>query len=95
MPDLNHIHNVVVCAAKSAAELILSALDKPRVPDYKSKTDLVTKTDKESEQLICDIIHEEYPEHGILAEETGSSFSNTDYQWIIDPLDGYRCFSQK
>ena len=88
MPDLNHIHNVVVCAAKSAAELILSALDKPRVPDYKSKTDLVTKTDKESEQLICDIIHEEFPEHGILAEETGSSFSNTDYQWIIDPLDG-------
>ena len=88
MPDLNHIHDVVVCAAKSAAELILSALDKPRVPHYKSKTDLVTKTDKESEQLICNIIHGEFPEHGILAEETGSSFSNTDYQWIIDPLDG-------
>ena len=88
MPDLNHIHDVAVRAGKSAAELILSALDKPRVPDYKGKTDLLTKTDKESEQLICDIIHKEFPKHGILAEESGSSFPNADYQWIVDPLDG-------
>ena len=63
MPDLNHIHDVAVRGGKSAAELILSALDKPRVPDYKGITDLVTKTDKESEQLICKLIHDEFPEH--------------------------------
>ena len=88
MSDLNHIHDVAVRAGKSAAELILSALDKPRVPDYKGKTNLVTKTDKESEELICAIIHAEFPKHGILAEESGSSFPNADYQWIDDPLDG-------
>jgi len=88
VPDLNHIHDVAVRAGKSAADLILSALDKPRIPDYKGKTDLVTITDKESEQLICDIIHEEFPKHGILAEESGSSSPDADYQWIIDPLDG-------
>jgi myo-inositol-1(or 4)-monophosphatase len=88
MPDLNHIHDVAVRAGKSAAELILFALDKPRIPDYKGKTDLVTKTDKESEELICAIIHAEFPIHGILTEESGSFFPNADYQWIIDPLDG-------
>jgi len=88
MPDLNHIHDVAVRGGKSAAELILSALDKPRVPDYKGITDLVTKTDKESEQLICELIHDEFPEHGILAEESESSLPDADYQWIIDPLDG-------
>jgi len=88
MPDLNHIHDVAVRAGKSASELILFALDKPRIPDYKGKTDLVTKTDKESEELICEIIHAEFPKHGILTEESGSFFPNADYQWIIDPLDG-------
>jgi len=88
MPDLNHIHDVAVRAGKSAAELILFALDKPRIPDYKGKTDLVTKTDKESEELICSIIHAEFPKHGILTEESGPSFPDADYQWIIDPLDG-------
>ena len=37
MPDLNHIHDVAVRAGNSAAELILFALDKPRIPDYKVK----------------------------------------------------------
>ena len=88
MPDLNHIHDVAIRAGKSAAELILFALDKPRIPDYKGKTDLVTKTDKESEELICSIIHAEFPKHGILTEESGPSFPDADYQWVIDPLDG-------
>lgn len=86
--DLNHIHDVAVIAAKSAAELILSAFDRPKVTDYKGKADLVTKTDTESEQLICDIIHEEFPDHGLLAEESGPSLPESKFQWIIDPLDG-------
>jgi len=86
--DLNHIHDVAVKAAKSAAELIMFAHERPKVADYKGKADLVTKTDRDSEQLICEIIHEEFPEHGILAEESGSSLPESKYQWIIDPLDG-------
>ena len=80
--------DVAVNAAQKAADVILSSLNIPRVADYKGKTDLVTKTDKESEQLICDIIHEEFPDHGILAEESGSYLPDAEYQWIIDPLDG-------
>lgn len=86
--DLNHIQDVAVKAAKSAAELILTANELPKVANYKSKADLVTKTDTESEQLICKMISENFPNHGILAEESGAHYPNSDYQWIIDPLDG-------
>ena len=86
--NLNRIHDVAVKAAKSAAELILSAYEHPKIVDYKGRADLVTKTDTESEQCICKIIHEEFPDHGILAEESGSSLPESNFQWIIDPLDG-------
>ena len=86
--DLHHTLDVAVNAAQKATDVILTALNIPRIAEYKGKTDLVTKTDKESEQLICGIIHEEFPDHGILAEESGSSLPDAEYQWIIDPLDG-------
>ena len=86
--EIHHIHDVAVQAAKTAAELILSDSDKQKSVDYKGKTDLVTYTDKKSEQLICTIINETFPDHGILAEESTSHLPNANYQWIIDPLDG-------
>ena len=81
--DLQRTLDVAVNAAQKAAEIILTAINIPRVADYKGKTNLVTKTDKESEQVICDIIHEEFPDHGILAEESDSSLQDAEYQWII------------
>jgi len=86
--DIHHIHDVAVQAAKTAAEVILSDSDKQKSVDYKGRTDLVTDTDKKSEQLICTIINERFPNHGILAEESKPHLPNADYQWIIDPLDG-------
>ena len=86
--DIHHIHDVAVQAAKTAAELILSDSDKQKSVNYKGRTDLVTHTDKKSEQLICTIINESFPDHGILAEESKPHLPNANYQWIIDPLDG-------
>jgi myo-inositol-1(or 4)-monophosphatase len=56
--------------------------------------DLVTEIDKKSEQMIMDFIMEQYPSHGILAEESGLSEHNSDYLWVIDPLDGTTNYSQ-
>ncbi len=53
-----------------------------------SKVDLVTAIDNLSEQLIIDKIEKNYPEHSILAEEQGAKYKDSDYKWIIDPLDG-------
>jgi myo-inositol-1(or 4)-monophosphatase len=54
----------------------------------KSKNDFITYVDERSEQKIIDIIQNKFPSHDIFAEETGSKKMDSDYRWIIDPLDG-------
>lgn len=57
--------------------------------DSKSSTvDLVTEVDKHSEDMIIAFIDEHYPDHAVLAEESGLSTKESDYLWIIDPVDG-------
>ncbi len=53
----------------------------------KSQNDFVTQVDQLAEEAIIEVIKDHYPEHAILAEESGAS-GNHDIQWIIDPLDG-------
>lgn len=58
---------------------------------YKTKSstiDLVTQVDSDSENHILAEIQKKYPQHSILAEETGFSDKNSEFIWIIDPLDG-------
>ena len=56
----------------------------------KATNDFVTEVDKEAEQTIIRTLLEAYPKHSILAEESGATNheSKSEYQWIIDPLDG-------
>jgi myo-inositol-1(or 4)-monophosphatase len=58
--------------------------------DRKSETDLVTVADRESEAAIKRVIHDAFPTHQILGEESGEDYAGRtgDYRWIIDPLDG-------
>ncbi|MBP2640755.1 MAG: histidinol-phosphatase [Firmicutes bacterium] len=56
--------------------------------------DLVTEIDKQSEQMIIKFIRKNYPCHSILAEESGLAASETEYLWVVDPLDGTTNFSQ-
>lgn len=52
------------------------------------ESDIVTKADRESEQIIIDGIRRRYPDHDILSEESGSITAGSDWMWVIDPLDG-------
>ncbi len=84
--------NVAVRAAREAGKIINRAsldLDLLRVTQ-KSARDFVTEVDRASEQAIIDILLKAFPQHGILGEETGTTHGQADseYQWIIDPLDG-------
>ena len=57
----------------------------------KQQSDYVTEVDKAAEAAIIDVLREAYPEYGILAEESGltpGEGAGSDFQWIIDPLDG-------
>ena len=79
---------VAVEAAIAASHIIMEALENPRVANHKGKTDLVTKTDLHSENIIKSIIRASYPDHDLLAEESEKESSQSDFLWIIDPLDG-------
>jgi len=51
--------------------------------------DLVTAADKASEAVILEILHRHFPDHAILAEESGKlGNTESEYLWAIDPLDG-------
>lgn len=56
--------------------------------DSKQAADYVTRVDRESEEAIVEIIHQEYPDHAILGEESHKESGGGGYRWIIDPLDG-------
>ncbi|OZB72575.1 MAG: inositol monophosphatase [Thiomonas sp. 14-64-326] len=84
--------NVAVRAAREAGKIINRAsldIDLLRVAQ-KAANDFVTEVDRAAEQAIIDVLLKAYPQHGILGEETGSAFgdASSEYQWIIDPLDG-------
>jgi myo-inositol-1(or 4)-monophosphatase len=81
--------NIAVRAARRAGEVIVRSLVRLESLEVTSKgrNDYVSEIDRSAEREIIDIIHKHYPEHAILAEESGSSGDN-DAVWIIDPLDG-------
>ena len=55
--------------------------------------DLVTIADIESEDFIIREIKKKYPDHTIESEETGLTIKESEYKWIIDPLDGTTNFT--
>ncbi|MGF6482176.1 inositol monophosphatase family protein [Paraburkholderia sp. JPY419] len=82
--------NIAVKAARRAAQIINRAsldLDLIQV-SKKQHNDFVTEVDKASEAAIIETLKTAYPDHAILAEESGKSNDDSEYQWIIDPLDG-------
>jgi len=81
--------NIAVRAARSAGNVIIRNLGKLESLTIHSKdrNDFVTEVDQKAEQEIIAILRRAFPDHAILAEESGRSDGN-DFQWIIDPLDG-------
>jgi len=81
--------NIAVKAARRAGNLIHRAannLDHLTVTK-KSHADYVSEVDRAAERTIVDTLLEAYPGHAILAEEGGAQ-GQSEYVWIIDPLDG-------
>lgn len=86
--------NIAVNAARKAGDLIIRSterLDSIKVTE-KSHNDFVTEVDKKAEGIIMKTIQDAYPKHAILAEESGETYGDNDFIWIIDPLDGTRNF---
>lgn len=60
--------------------------------EKKGHNDYVTELDKQSEQIIIRTILQAFPDHNIIGEETGKLDHNSEYSWIIDPIDGTNNF---
>lgn len=91
--------NIALRAARKAGELIVRSADQldSMSIEQKDMNDYVTKIDKAAEKEILYHIQKAYPEHSILAEESGEiapENGDAEYCWVIDPLDGTRNFIQ-
>ncbi|MBI3190806.1 inositol monophosphatase [archaeon] len=76
---------------KSCSFLLKEFKKKEFTTEAKGVKDIVTSADKGAEKIIVDTIKKDFPDHAILAEEGGSS-GESNYKWIIDPLDGTHNF---
>lgn len=94
--NLNEVRLLVEGWARQVGEIQLRYF---RSADLEISTkyndfDVVTRADKESEALIISKINETFPDHDILAEESGEYSRRSSWRWVIDPLDGTTNFSQ-
>lgn len=81
--------NIAVRAARRAGDIITRAVGREDAFNTSSKgrNDFVSEVDHQAEREIIKVIQKAYPQHGILAEESGSH-EGDEYLWVIDPLDG-------
>ena len=81
--------NIAIRAAREAGRVLtryINRLDALTV-ETKKRNEYVSEVDRAAEQVIIETIRRAYPDHAILAEETGHHDGN-EFEWIIDPLDG-------
>jgi len=89
---MHPLMHVAVKAARNASKIIMRSFDRLNRLKIMEKgfNDFVSEADQLAEQEIINTIHDLYPKHAILGEESGESGGSSDneYTWIIDPIDG-------
>ncbi len=88
------LKKVAVDAAKQAGEIHKKYFEGDTQTKEKSSSfDLITIADTEAEKRIVELIKNSFPNHNILAEEGEYQKTDSEYCWVIDPLDGTNNFS--
>jgi myo-inositol-1(or 4)-monophosphatase len=91
--DSAKLEQAALRAARAAGRVHLQRLSRIRITRKSNAIDLVTEADREAEQAVIGILHRAFPQHAILAEESGASEIRSAHRWIIDPLDGTTNFA--
>ncbi len=84
---------VALDAAHLAGRIIRDRFLTSKQVSYKGRADIVTDVDLAAERAILEMLTEEYPEFGTLAEESKPTESFSPYTWVVDPLDGTRNYA--
>lgn len=80
-------------AAKKAGEVLRDHFREERQVQYKGRANIVTDADLRADNVLKTFLQSEYPDHGIISEETEPLEGSSDYTWILDPLDGTNNYS--
>lgn len=55
---------------------------------YKGQADLITQADQSIEQTLLGQISDLFPDHSVIAEESGLHSGSAEHRWFVDPIDG-------
>lgn len=83
------MRDIIIQALKSSGKILMENFAKVNKFSVKeNQSNIITKTDLMSERNIISLIESRFPDHSIIAEETGLREKKSKYLWIIDPIDG-------
>jgi len=86
--DLERHRQTAIEAARKSAQILRSRFGNISHIRKKAAAEIVTEADTESEKMILSTLLAEFPDHAVLSEECGLITGASEYQWIVDPLDG-------
>lgn len=93
--EIAELEKILVVAEQvaDAAAAVAKQFFRTVIPsDIKDDLSPVTEADRRIEKLATDMISAVFPDHGIVGEEYGARNENSDWCWVLDPIDGTRAF---
>src|ERR1700738_902667 len=85
---MNQYLDVAIKAARAAGALVRQNFGRPLKVNVEEAHDLKLELDVRSQALITELLLEKFPDHAILGEEGNSENDSTQFEWVIDPIDG-------
>ena len=85
--------DVIVDAARAAGEVARTGWNTEKEITFKGRADIVTDIDLAAEKRVLEILTGEFPDFGILAEESQPVDGTSPYRWVVDPIDGTRNYA--
>jgi len=92
MSDISEFKEFANHLAVESARIIKPYFRQELIVDVKSDNSPVTVADKKAEEFMRELISKEFPEHGIIGEEFGTINPDSEYVWVLDPIDGTKSF---
>jgi myo-inositol-1(or 4)-monophosphatase len=85
---MNQYLDAAIKAARAAGELVRENFGRPLKVDAEEAHDIKLELDVRSQELITKLLLENFPNHSILGEEGSAENTSTEFEWVIDPIDG-------
>jgi len=83
------LKQTLIEATEAGAAVLKQFFNQPfKISNKEGINNLVTEADHKSEEVIFEVIRKNFPDHYLLSEETGEIVQESNYKWIIDPIDG-------